>query len=64
MGDEPSVAGHKAMRKKQVVPVLSPEAEARLTRGMAVLLGLIPLPDMTAGETDWVFRQKVRLAGE
>ncbi len=52
------------MRKKQVVPVLSPEAEARLTRGMAVLLGLIPLPDMTAGETDWVFRQKVRLAGE
>jgi hypothetical protein len=64
MGDEPSAGGQKTKRKKPAVPVLSPEAEARLLRGMAVLVGLVPLPDMTQGETDWVFRQKVRLAGD
>ena len=63
MGDEPSVGGRKPKQKNKVVPVLSPEAEARLIRGLAVLLGLVPLPDMTQGEADWVVRQKVRQAG-
>jgi hypothetical protein len=63
MGDESSVGGQKTKRKK-TVPTLSPEAEARLTRGLAVLLGLVPLPDLTQRETDWVFRQKVKLAGD
>jgi desulfoferrodoxin (superoxide reductase-like protein) len=64
MGDESSVGERQATREKKVVPVLSREAEARLIRGMAVLVGLVPLPQMTQHETDWVFRQKVRMAGE
>lgn len=63
MGDESSVGERQATREKTVVTSLSPEAEARLIRGMAVLVGLVPLPHMTQRETDWVFRQKVRLAG-
>jgi hypothetical protein len=64
MSDESAVGGQKTKRKKAVVPVLSPEAEARLLRGMAVLVGLVPLTDMTQGEADWLFRQKVRIAGD
>jgi hypothetical protein len=64
MSDESSVGGQETKRKKMVVPVLSPAAEARLLRGMAVLLGLVPLPQLTQRETDWVFRQKVRLTDE
>lgn len=63
MGDEVSVGRQKTKRKK-MVPVLSPEAEARLLRGMAILVGLVPLTDMTQGEADWLFAQKVRLAGD
>jgi hypothetical protein len=43
---------------------LSPGAEARFTRRLAVLLGVVPLPEMTQAETDWVFAQRVRLAGD
>lgn len=41
---------------------LPPGAEDRLRRAVALLLGLIPLPDMTDDEVAWVFRQRVRLA--
>jgi hypothetical protein len=59
MGDE-----SPAEKRKRKPVALSPEAEARFTRRISVLLGLIPLPDMTQAETDWVFRQKVRMAGD
>jgi hypothetical protein len=63
MGDEPPAEKRKSRRKWKAV-ALSPEAEARLARGMAVLVGLIPLPEMTQAETNWVFAQKVRLFEE
>jgi hypothetical protein len=63
MGDESSVGERKPRRERTVV-ALSPEAEARFTRRVTILLGLIPLPEMTQAETDWVFAQKVRLAGD
>jgi hypothetical protein len=57
MGDEPSVGRRK---QKKAGPVLSPEAEARMTRRLTVLLGLVPLPQMSQDETDWLFRQRQR----
>ncbi len=64
MGDESSGGWQMTKLKKKAVPALSPEAEARLIRGMAVLVGLVPLPDMTQAETDWLFEQRVRLAND
>ncbi len=63
MGDEVRAKKRKKGRKRKPV-AMSPEAEARFTRRMSILLGLIPLPDMTQAETDWLFEQKVRLSGE
>lgn len=63
MGDETST-GTGRVRRKSRPAALSPEAEARFARRMSVLLGLVPLPAMTQAETDWVFRQKVRTAGD
>jgi len=63
MSDETPAGKRKPKRKRKSV-ALSPEAEARFARRVSVLLGLIPLPDMTQAETDWLFEQKVRLSGE
>ncbi|HYH64924.1 MAG TPA: hypothetical protein VD866_09545 [Urbifossiella sp.] len=41
---------------------MSPAAETRVARRLNVLLGVVPLWELTQAETDWVFRQKVRLA--
>ena len=43
---------------------LSPEAQARFDRQLGILLGFVPLPEMTQEETDWVFDQKLRLRGD
>jgi hypothetical protein len=57
--------GQKAKRKsKGVFKPLPPEVEARMTRRVTVLLGLIPLAEMTQDETDWLFHQKLRTAGD
>lgn len=39
---------------------LPPEVEARMARRLAVLLGDVPLVEMTPDEVIWVFEQKVR----
>ncbi|MBN9518746.1 hypothetical protein J0H58_09540 [bacterium] len=39
---------------------LPPEVEARMARRLAVLLGDVPLVEMTQEEVIWVFEQKVR----
>jgi hypothetical protein len=62
MGDEQSAEKRKSKRGRK--PAMSPEAEARFSRRMSILLGLLPLPEMTQNETDWMFQQKVRLASE
>ena len=41
---------------------LSPDAEALAARRLTILLGLVPLPEMSQAETDWVFRAKLRMA--
>jgi len=41
---------------------LSAERADRLSRRVALLVGVVPLPRMTQAEVDWVFRQCVRLA--
>jgi hypothetical protein len=51
-------------KTKRAPAPLPPQAEARVVRRLAVLLGLIPLPEMTQAEADWVFLQKQRLAGD
>jgi hypothetical protein len=63
MGDDAPVEKRKRKRTRKSL-VMSPEAEARFSRRMSILLGLVPLPEMSQDETDWVFEQKVRLAGE
>jgi hypothetical protein len=42
---------------------LPPKVAARKTRRTHTLIGLVPLDEMTQDETDWLFQQKVRLAG-
>jgi hypothetical protein len=49
---------------RATVEPLSPGAEARFTRRLGVLLGLVPLTQMTQEETDWVFEQKMRIGGD
>ena len=51
-------------RVKRTLEPLPPQAEARVVRRLAVLLGLIPLTEMSQVETDWLFHQKQRLAGD
>ena len=41
---------------------LPPDVEARMHRHISVLLGLVPLADMTQNEVDWVFRSAVQWA--
>jgi hypothetical protein len=53
-----------SQKTKRAPGSLPPQAEARVVRRLAVLLGLVPLPEMTQVETDWVFHQKQRLAGD
>ena len=43
---------------------LPPGAEARAVRRLSILVGAVPLPDMSQAETDWVFRTKVRIASD
>ena len=62
--DAKSDGGRKTVRAAERVPPLPRQAEARVVRRLAVLLGLVPLPEMTQAETDWLFHQKQRLAGD
>lgn len=39
------------------------EVAARLARRVALLLGSVPLEEMTQEEADWLFRARVRTAG-
>jgi hypothetical protein len=48
----------------QTLEALTPAAEARAARRLNILLGLVPLSEMTQAETDWVFRAKVRQADD
>jgi hypothetical protein len=59
MGNEKN--GRRARRK---LPPLPPEAAARMSRNVHILLGWVPLPQMTQEEVDWLFRQKLRLGGD
>jgi hypothetical protein len=43
---------------------LSPEARERMLRRLSVLFGLVPLPETTQGEVEWVFRQKLKMAND
>jgi hypothetical protein len=43
-------------------PPLAPEAAARMLRRVELLLGSVPLPEVTREEADWVFRQGRRAA--
>ncbi|MBN9518747.1 hypothetical protein J0H58_09545 [bacterium] len=47
----------------ELVP-LPPELAAQMTRRTHILIGLVPLDEMTQEEADWLFAQKVRLAGD
>lgn len=47
---------------RAAVEPLPPEVQARFDRHLAILVGYVPLPEMTQDETDWLFEQKVRLA--
>lgn len=49
---------------KVVCPPLSPEAAALILRRVSLLLGFVPLPEMTQEETDWVFHQSLRAADD
>ncbi|HEX4614150.1 MAG TPA: hypothetical protein VH092_38560 [Urbifossiella sp.] len=40
---------------KQKPAPLSPECAAQMRRRVLLLLGFVPLPEMTQEETDWVF---------
>jgi hypothetical protein len=48
----------------RTLEALSPAAEARAARRLNLILLLIPLPEMTQEEADWLFWARVRLAGE
>ena len=43
---------------------LSPEAAALMRRRVDLLLGFVPLSEMTQTETDWVFHQSLRAADD
>jgi hypothetical protein len=49
---------------KVVCPRLSPESAALMRRRVNLLLGFVPLPEMTQAETDWVFHQNLRAADD
>jgi hypothetical protein len=39
-------------------------AEARAARRLSMLVGAVPLWEMSQAEVDWVFRAKVQVAGD
>jgi hypothetical protein len=49
---------------KVVCPLLSPESAALMLRRVNLLLGFVPLPEMSQEETDWVFHQSLRSADD
>ena len=51
-------------RVGRMLDTLSPEAEALAARRLNLLLLLVPLPEMTQGEADWLFWARVRMAGD
>ncbi|QDU23620.1 hypothetical protein [Urbifossiella limnaea] len=51
-------------RAKLLYPALSPEAAALMRRRVTLILGFVPLPEMTQAETDWVFHQSQRAADD
>jgi hypothetical protein len=61
MGGE--TAREPDLRFSDVAP-MSPEQESQMRRRLAMLLGLVPLPEMSQDETNWVFRQHQRLADD
>ncbi|MBN9520681.1 hypothetical protein J0H58_19545 [bacterium] len=63
MGDEAPVGRRQVTLEQQSV-AMPPEVEAHLTRRVTVLLGLVPLHEMTQEEADWLFAQKVRPISE
>lgn len=44
------------------LPPLRPAWEAQMRRRVAVLLGLVPLAEMSQEEADWLFRQRTVMA--
>lgn len=60
MRDKPN--GRRPM--KAVQPTLSPEAAALMRRRVELLLGFVPLHEMTQAETDWGFHQGRRTADD
>ncbi len=43
---------------------LPPDVEALAARRLTLVLGLVPLAAMSQAEADWMFRAKVRMAGD
>jgi len=43
---------------------LRPDAQARYDRKVTLLLGRVPLPQMTQEEADWVLAQKLVIGGD
>jgi hypothetical protein len=43
---------------------LPPDIKAQMSRRMNILLGLVPLPEMTEAETEWRFAQAKRMADD
>jgi hypothetical protein len=57
----------KQMRRRLAKPKWAPmsaETAALMRRRVNLLLGVVPLPEMTQDETDWVFRQSLRAADD
>ena len=54
----------KGRRTKPNPNLLSAADAARMWRRVLLLLGLVPLPEMTQEETDWVFHQSRRGADD
>lgn len=54
-------------KRRRAVPtrnLLPTEDAARMRRRVLLLLGSVPLPEMTQEETDWVFHQSQRVTDE
>jgi hypothetical protein len=60
MNDKPK---RRRKNKWELVP-LPPEIAAQMTRRTHILIGLIPLAELTQDETEWLLLQKVRMAAD
>jgi hypothetical protein len=49
---------------RRACATLSPQAAALMLRRVTLLLGFVPLTEMTQEETDWVFHQSRRGADD